>query len=814
MTQPLFERMTPTGQPPGAPIGHQGNILHFDRDWQYPAQTERHAFRQLARLGQLPDGVTYIAYPWANLIDKVDTKAADADQHLRDFQAFRQQIPPHTHKLTVCQHIRLREYLHLFEDCGIRDIFWSHATEDDVRQIGSGTINLRPFPLYPVQVPQPDSAPLERRYLFSFIGLVWIPCYLTRARQWIVEHLAEDPRGLVVGREEWHYQKIVYDHQIWGKTTPAQLPELVDAQGSTQFTEALRQSIFSLCPSGSGPNSIRLWESLGAGAIPVILADRYAPPGDRRLWEQAALFCAETPEAIKALPARLQMLADDPARLASYRQAGQQLWARYGTDGFISDVQDLLAQLGEQAAISRSASLHANTAASAATGSAAAAPPLPPAILQQVEAARQRTLAEPLLALNHAVALDQQLQRDGWSTPITYAAQSIAIPGWTGAGRAPQQTGQALHQAEQRQREAGAQQALADAFNQARGAEIPALNLLYANQALDIETLWLRFLNKYLASVTPADASSAAGYQVCLRPGVGTRFQRLQAAQATALAVHSDGPLVSVLMPVHNAARTLRQAAGSILAQSWRRLELLLIDDASSDDSLAIAKALEQQDPRVRVIALGTNGGPYVAKNVALSVARGEYLTVHDADDWAYPSRLADQLLPLLNSADARQRVSLGRALRLQADGRITRFRPLDWITDDGALRLCFPSLLFERRYFDQALGAWDSVRVGADNELLQRLRRFAPASLLSLAQPVMLQLDAADTLTTHADTYCDARGVAPARTAYEQAREAWLSQQTALPRLRFPMTERPFAAPEVMRTHGLGAAALLRSAT
>ncbi|EIC23756.1 hypothetical protein [Thiorhodovibrio frisius] len=92
MTQPLLERRTPTAQPPGAPIGHQGNILHFDRDWQYPAQTERHAFRQLARLGQVPDGITYIAYPWANLIDKVDTKAADADAHLHDFQAFRQQI--------------------------------------------------------------------------------------------------------------------------------------------------------------------------------------------------------------------------------------------------------------------------------------------------------------------------------------------------------------------------------------------------------------------------------------------------------------------------------------------------------------------------------------------------------------------------------------------------------------------------------------------------------------------------------------------------------------------------------------------------
>jgi hypothetical protein len=120
---------------------------------------------------------------------------------------------------------------------------------------------------------------------------------------------------------------------------------LVDDKASIEFQDSLRNSTFSLCPSGSGPNSIRLWESIGAGSIPVILADTYAPPGPRDLWERAAVFCAETKEAVRALPERLRALAAEPGRLRAMRQALRQLWLLYGRDGFVSDVQALMCRL-------------------------------------------------------------------------------------------------------------------------------------------------------------------------------------------------------------------------------------------------------------------------------------------------------------------------------------------------------------------------------------------------------------------------------------------------------------------------------------
>jgi glycosyltransferase involved in cell wall biosynthesis len=259
-------------------------------------------------------------------------------------------------------------------------------------------------------------------------------------------------------------------------------------------------------------------------------------------------------------------------------------------------------------------------------------------------------------------------------------------------------------------------------------------------------------------------------------------------------------------MPVFNASATLHKAAQSILDQTWQNLELLLVDDLSQDNSLQIAHDLQSRDARVKVLTLNTNGGPYVAKNVGLTVAKGPYLTVHDADDWAFPTRIEHQLQPLLQAKAPGLAVSMGRTLRCDLNGRFTRFQPLDWVSLDGALRLCFPSPLFSRAYFDQKLGAWDSVRIGADAEILQRIRRFDPGALQILDTPVMLQLDLDDSLTRNEETYNDERGEAPARTAYRQAWAAWHAAQTNMPMLHFPQKQRVFPVQNGLQVHTSGA--------
>ncbi len=88
-----------------------------------------------------------------------------------------------------------------------------------------------------------------------------------------------------------------------------------------------------MCPSGSGPNSIRLWESLGFGCIPVLLSDTLRLPGTTEEWDEAIVRVPETREAVAALPARLEEIARDPDRLQRMQQAGRRLWVRYGEQG-------------------------------------------------------------------------------------------------------------------------------------------------------------------------------------------------------------------------------------------------------------------------------------------------------------------------------------------------------------------------------------------------------------------------------------------------------------------------------------------------
>jgi hypothetical protein len=424
-----------------------------------------------------------------------------------------------------------------------------------------------------------------------------------------------------------------------------------------------------------------------------------------------------------------------------------------------------------------------------------------PIEVEQVLAdAMHRTQRQPALALNHAVDLDRELRQMGWSEPTTYALHGMATPKCnTDEDGAPWRTSipglfDCLYQAI-RQTVQPPGLALATAFNTARGAEIPALNLLYANECLDIDSLWLRFFNKYLAYHGAQNAIS-------LHPGSASRFDRFCNPAGRHFTLQTGGPLVSVIMPVFNASATLHKAAQSILDQTWQNLELILVDDLSQDNSLQIARDLQHQDARVKVLALNTNGGPYVAKNVGLTVAKGQYLTVHDADDWAFPTRIEQQLQPFLKAKGSELAVTMGRTLRCDMNGQFTRFQPLDWVSLDGALRLCFPSPLFDRAYFDQKLGAWDSVRIGADHEIFQRICKFDPGALQILDTPVMLQLDLQDSLTRHEETHNDERGEAPACTAHRRAWYAWHAAQTAMPKLQFPQTQRAFAAPDSLQAH------------
>ncbi|ETA51874.1 glycosyltransferase family 2 protein [Ponticoccus alexandrii] len=112
--------------------------------------------------------------------------------------------------------------------------------------------------------------------------------------------------------------------------------------------------------------------------------------------------------------------------------------------------------------------------------------------------------------------------------------------------------------------------------------------------------------------------------------------------------------LISVIVPVYNAERTLTATVRSIQAQTRTRWEAILIDDGSTDDSLVLAEALAAEDPRLRV-ARNPGKGPSAARNHgALALARGDVFCFLDADDLWTPNKLDDIAHTLLRGeADA-----------------------------------------------------------------------------------------------------------------------------------------------------------------
>lgn len=101
-------------------------------------------------------------------------------------------------------------------------------------------------------------------------------------------------------------------------------------------------------------------------------------------------------------------------------------------------------------------------------------------------------------------------------------------------------------------------------------------------------------------------------------------------------------PRVSVLMSVRNGGRWLRPAIESVLAQTWRDFEFLILDDASNDDSVAQIESFS--DPRIRLIRLPENIGLTRSLNHGLRAARGEIIARQDSDDLSSPERLEKQV--------------------------------------------------------------------------------------------------------------------------------------------------------------------------
>jgi len=187
---------------------------------------------------------------------------------------------------TVCQQIHWKRFSQNFYELGITDLHLSHYEKNIVPVHDGNYFNLHSWPLIAVNFEDSTRSTgieigrsiLQKRYLASFIG-AHMPHYRSEVRLSLLQEAKNDDGNdiLVDLGGEWHFNKIVYQEQVANKDISSTEQEKHET-ATQRYNEILSDSIFSLCPEGAGPNTLRVWESMAVGSIPVIISDDWIPP--------------------------------------------------------------------------------------------------------------------------------------------------------------------------------------------------------------------------------------------------------------------------------------------------------------------------------------------------------------------------------------------------------------------------------------------------------------------------------------------------------------------------------------------------------
>ena len=309
---------------------------------------------------------------------------------------------------------------------------------------------------------------------------------------------------------------------------------------------------------------------------------------------------------------------------------------------------------------------------------------------------------------------------------------------------------------------------------------------------------WLRHLNQYL------DPTGTSPLGLEERPG--PLLGRLTSLHP--LPCVEDGPTVSVIMVACNAQDTILYAAKSILQQTWKPLELVIVDDASEDGTWLAMQSLSQSDARVKLLQNKVQVGPYVSRNRALSVIQGVYVTCQDADDWALPRRLEMQVRNIQESHGA-VRANVMYMLRIDDTGRISTMQASP-VSPDGASRKAYVSAMYEVELLRQSLGYWDSVSYSGDGEMLDRARGFLGSGFSMIPAVGVLLADRSESLGKTGYRGKQFINGFPSqdefqgstRQVYHDSYKAWhrlQKKQTQDLYMPFPLFSRPYSVPPEM---------------
>ncbi len=229
-------------------------------------------------------------------------------------------------------------------------------------------------------------------------------------------------------------------------------------------------------------------------------------------------------------------------------------------------------------------------------------------------------------------------------------------------------------------------------------------------------------------------------------------------------------PLVSICLSSYNSEGTIKYSAESVLSQSYRNLELIIVDDCSTDSSTLVIEDISKTDSRVKIIKNQANMGTYYNRNAAMSLSRGKYFAIHDADDYAHHRRVEKQVNQLLRCPDLIGCV--GKWYRVSSNGRFIFKLGIDWTY----LHLAVATLMFNKAKVVDKIGYYDENRFGADSEYMERIRHvFGWSSICVVDDPLAFALQSSGSLTCNPAFGVDeVWGQSSIRKEYQKAWTVW----------------------------------------
>ncbi len=311
------------------------------------------------------------------------------------------------------------------------------------------------------------------------------------------------------------------------------------------------------------------------------------------------------------------------------------------------------------------------------------------------------------------------------------------------------------------------------------------------------------------SNATFIDSENFSGYFVYAGPPVGAPIARREGPLVSVLCFErkpdwfahvgrqlaAQTQTVSVVMTVFNTESTLAQAIDSVMEQSYSNIELILVDDCSTDNSLEVARRKANHDPRIKILQTPRNSGTYVAKNLGISAATGELVALHDSDDVSLGHRLELQVGHLIRETN--ELISICLYQRATMDGQ-------PQVVAGKLNRRAPAAVLFRRRPVLDRIGYFDSTRIGADDEFIARLETSIGKKCLRLPHVLYIAYSTAGALTAAGvgRITVDDMGkvqIPAARREYYAAARQWhqeASADGASLRLEFPLLRRKFPAP------------------